>query len=72
MKMYEIFNKEVIINKDKYNFIIEEQHFEEYSRNCRLGRIRPKFYTIKKNNEIILHTSLHQTFYARKRQIIGE
>lgn len=65
MKTIEIWNKELIINKkDKYNFIIDEIWHTGVKR-------RSKFYKIKKNGRIILHTSLHQTFYKYMREIEG-
>lgn len=63
-QMIEVYNKEVIRGKEKYNFIIEEK--------WTLGsRKRRKFYRIKRNGEYILHTTLHQTWYAHRRRIEG-
>lgn len=64
MMKFEIYNKEININKDKYNFIIEEVWYSSNKRN------RKKFYMITKNNEDILHTTLHQTWYKYKRDIM--
>lgn len=66
-KMIEIYNQKAKINNDTYNFIIEEKWFD----NFRLNRKRPKFYTIKRNGKTILSTSLHQTFYSRKRNLLN-
>lgn len=63
MISYEIFNKEIIVGKIKYEFIIKEVRFNGVKR-------RNKFYIIKKNGEIKLHTSLHQTYYAYKRKAL--
>lgn len=64
-EMIEIFNQEVNIDKNKYNFIIREKWFVGYGR-------KPKFYTIMRNGETILYTSLHQTFYAERRKLLGK
>ena len=70
--MIEIYNYEVKIGKDKYNFIIEEKWIEGWGRKFAVGRVRPKFYSIKKNEQTILSTSLHQTWYAEKRKLLNE
>ena len=62
----------MFINKDWYEFIIEEKWMDGYGYRWARGRAKPKFYTIKRNNEIVLHTSLHQTFYKYKRDILRE
>ena len=64
-KMYEISNKKVKMGKDTYTFIIEEKWFPG-----KYFRAYPKFYTILKNGEGYLYTTLHQTFYAEKRKIL--
>lgn len=65
METIEIYNKELIINKtDKYNFIIDCVYHKGVKRTS-------KFYKILKNGEIILHTSLHQTWYKYMRKIEG-
>lgn len=63
MISYEIYNKEIIIGKDTYNFIIEEVRFTGVKR-------RNKFYIVKKNGETQLHSSLQQQFYAYKKRIL--
>ena len=63
--MIEIYNQEIKIGKDKYNFIIEEKLTPGFNR-------KPKFYTIKKNDKGYLYTTLHQTFYAYKRKLLNE
>lgn len=68
-KMFEIYNKEIKKGKDKYNFIIEEKWINGWGRRFACGRRRPKFYSIYENGEMILHTSLHQTWYAYRRRI---
>ena len=63
MKRFEIYNKELVKNnKDKYNFIINEVWYTN-------TKSRAKFYEIKKNDETILSTSLHQTWYKYIRLI---
>ena len=69
--MIEIYNKEVKIGKNKYNFIIEEKWITGWGTTWARGRRRPKFYIIKENGKLILHTSLHQTWYAQRRCIEG-
>ncbi len=65
METIEIYNKELIVNKkDKYNFIIDKTWHQSIKRG-------KKFYKILKNGEIILHTSLHQTWYKYIRKIEG-
>ena len=65
MKTIEIYNKELIKNKkEKYNFVIDEVWHTGVKR-------RQKFYKILKNGRIILHTSLHQTWYKYIRTIQG-
>lgn len=64
-EMIEIFNQEVNIDENKYNYIIREKWITGFRR-------KPKFYTIMKNGEAILHTTLHQTFYAEKRKLLGK
>ena len=63
MSSYEIYNKEIIIGKNTYNFIIEEVRFTGVKR-------RSKFYIVKKNGETQLHSSLYQPFYAYKKKIL--
>ena len=66
-KKIKIFNKEYKFNNDIYVFVIWEQIFCGGNRLQRRANL--KTYEIIKNNECILYTSLHQTFYARKRKI---
>lgn len=47
------------VNGNWYEFITE----------C---RTKPRFYTIKRNNQVILHTSLYQTFNKQKRDILAQ
>lgn len=72
MKMIEIFNQQVKVNNKKYNFIITEKWIDGWGVTHSKGRTRPKFYEIKENGKTILSTSLHQTFNARKKQILGK
>lgn len=67
MKNYDmitIYNQEIKVGKDKYNFIIEEKWTPGLRR-------KPKFYSIKKNNEFWLSTTLHQTWYAERRKLLN-
>ena len=64
-KMITIYNQEVKKGNDKFNLIIEEKWMIGIRR-------KPKFYSIKKNGETILSTSLHQTWYAEKRKLLNE
>lgn len=75
MKDYEmiiIYNQEVKKGKDKYNLIIEEKWINGWGIRFACGRRRPKFYSIKKNGQTILSTTLHQTWYAEKRKLLNE
>lgn len=71
-EMIEIFNLKAKVNNKNYNFIIEEQWIDGWGITHSKGRQRPKFYEIKENGKTILRTSLHQTFNARKKQILGK
>lgn len=62
MNTYEIYNKEYVVGNDTYNYIITQVEFSGVRR-------KSKFYEIRKNNETILSTSLHQTWYKYIRQI---
>lgn len=62
MIKYEIFRKGFIKGKDLYECIIDEVRYEGVRR-------RAKFYSIEKNGEIILSTSLHQTWYKYQRDL---
>lgn len=64
-EMITIYNQEIKKGKDKYNLIIKEKWITGMRR-------KPKFYSIKKNGETILSTSLHQTWYAEKRKLLNE
>lgn len=68
-KMFEVYNKGLKVGKNNYNFIIEEKWIDGWGRRFACGRRRPKFYSIKKNGKLILHTSLHQTWYAEIRKV---
>ncbi len=61
MKKFEIYNKEYVTKNHKYNFIINEVYYD--------NKTRAKFYDIKKDDEYILNTSLHQTWYKYIRDI---
>lgn len=69
--MYEIYNQEIKIGKDKYNFIIKEKWIRGWGKKFACGRARPKFYLIKRNDKTVLHTTLHQTWYAKKRKLLN-
>lgn len=69
MEILEVFNQEIKKGKNKYNFIVKEGYMTGWYRT---KARRPKFYEIRENGKTILSTSLHQTYYARKRKIIGE
>ena len=60
------------VNGDWYEFITEEQWIDGYGVTWARGRAKPKFYTIKKNDKVILHTSLYQTFNKQKRDILAQ
>ena len=71
MKMIEIYHNKIKVNKDTYEFTIEEKVIEGWGVTHSKGRARPKMYSIKKNNEMLLSTSLHQVYYARKKKILS-
>ena len=62
MKIIEIWNVKEKRNGNTFTYIIKEV----WSFN---SKRRPKFYQINKNDEVILHTSLWQTYEAYKRKI---
>lgn len=70
MKMIEVINQKVKINNVKYNFIVEVQDFKNFGVTWGKGKAKPKFYTIKENNEIILSTTSHQKYNAYKKRIM--
>jgi len=69
MEILEVFNQEVKVGKNKYNFIVKEGYMTGWYRS---KRRRPKFYEIQENNKTILSTSLHQTYYSYKKRLLGE
>lgn len=69
MKILEVFNQEIKQGKNKYNFIVKEGYMTGWYRS---KKRRPKFYEIQENGKTILSTSLYQTFYARKKKILGK
>ena len=71
-KMIEVSRLGRFVNGDWYEFITEEKWINGFGTTWAKGRTRPKFYTIRKNNKDILHTSLHQTFNKYKRDILGK
>ena len=68
MKIIEVFNQKERVGAKKYNFIVKQGYPENWFRS---KRTLPKFYEIRENGKIILHTSLYQTYYAYKKRILG-
>ena len=64
MNKFEIFKRTIIRNNAIYEFIVEEIHFKNVKRT-------KKMYSINKNGECILHTSLWQTWKKKQREIEG-